>query len=233
MRGAASSTAVMARRAAAQVEGDSAAEALFRTLDFYPTPPWAARAGAELLSEIDPETRLVWEPACGAGHMASPLAERFQVIATDVYPHGYGDLLDFFSEGPFPDCDWIVTNPPFKTGQDFVRLGLSRVRRGVALLLRLAFLESIDRYPLLYGAEPLSVLSPFAERVPMTLGRWDPGQSSATAYAWFFWRKGHHGPSIIRPIPPGTKSRLSRADDASRFGWRTESPLLDAMEAAE
>lgn len=72
-------TAVMAQRAPRQVASDDARRRLWRQLDFYPTPPWAARAGAELISEIDPEAKTVWEPACGQGHMAEPLGEYFDV----------------------------------------------------------------------------------------------------------------------------------------------------------
>jgi hypothetical protein len=39
---------LMAARAPDQVEGDSARVALFRQLEYFPTPPWVARAGAEL-----------------------------------------------------------------------------------------------------------------------------------------------------------------------------------------
>ena len=39
-------------------------------LDYFPTPPWAARAGGELIKQIDPAAGSCWEPACGEGHMA-------------------------------------------------------------------------------------------------------------------------------------------------------------------
>ena len=65
--------AVMAGRAPAAVEGDEALTALHRQLDYFPTPPWAARAGAELIRFVDPEARTIWEPACGDGHMAAVL----------------------------------------------------------------------------------------------------------------------------------------------------------------
>lgn len=232
-----------ARASAASVEGEAERAALHRQLDFFPTPPWAARAGGELVRFLDPEARTIWEPACGEGHMAAPLAESFDVFASDVHPFGYGAAADFMGHD-VPDAwggalpDWIVTNPPFQVAGAFARLGLQRARRGVALLLRLAFLEGGARYGLLYGAEPLTLCGVFAERVPMTLGRWDPKASSATAYAWFLWRKGPStslgtGEPRLLGIPPGTRERLTRPEDARRFGWRSEAGLLDAMEAAE
>lgn len=232
--------AVMAGRAPAGVEGDDARQALHRTLDYFPTPPWAARAGADLIQRIDPGARTLWEPACGEGHMAAPLAERFTVFASDVHPFGYGQQLDFLSdEAGALTADWIVTNPPFAIAGEFARLGLDRARRGVALLLRLQFLEGIARQPLLFGDRPLTVCAVFAERVPMTLGRWDTRAASATAYAWFLWYKNErrlNGDRLaprLQSIPPGTRHRLWHPDDARRFGWKSEAGLLDAMEVAE
>lgn len=229
----------MAGHAPAAVEADDARTALYRRLDYFPTPPWAARAGAELIRSLDPDARTVWEPACGEGHMAAPLAESFDVFASDIHPFGFGDVANFLDDREFAPpshadaADWIVTNPPFNAAARFLAVGLRTARRGVALLLRLSFLEGAARYPLFYGAAPLSVCAVFAERVPMTLGRWDPKAASATAYAWFLWRKGETGASPrLAGIPPGTRQRLTRPNDAGRFGWRSDASLLDRMVAA-
>jgi hypothetical protein len=226
----------MAARAHGEVPGDDACASLYRTLDYFPTPPWAARAGGELIRFLDPEARSIWEPACGEGHMAAALAECFDVQASDIHPFGYGVTGDFLDDqvhaGPCA-YDWIVTNPPFNRAAEFARLGLARARRGVALLLRLQSLEGVSRHRLLHGPEPLTVCAVFAERVPMTLGRWDPKAASATAYAWFIWMKGG-GPWSPFPrlmsVPPGSRDRLTRPDDAARFGWKAEAGLIEAME---
>jgi hypothetical protein len=214
----------MAGRAPGEVAGDDAAGALWRQLDYFPTPPWAARAGAEILLELDPKAASVWEPACGEGHMAAALGDYFLTWASDVHPFGFGVVEDFLDEAAAPELpavDWIVSNPPFRTAGEFIRIGLKRARRGVAMLLRLQFL---------YGASPLTLCCPFAERVPMTLGRWDPAAASATAYAWLFWMKGAR-PMPLRGIAPGTKRRLTRAEDAARFGWQRPAGLLEVMGA--
>jgi hypothetical protein len=187
--------AVMAGHAPAQVEADDAQTALYRKLEFFPTPPWAARAGGELIKRLDPLAQTCWEPACGQGHMAHGLADYFpgRVASSDVHDHGVGTVIDFLDPAArFPgagDPDWIVTNPPFGAAPDFVRLGLARAGRGVAILARGSFLESARRYPLFFGPTPLSAYAPFFERVPMQLGVWDPNGSTATAYAWFVWLK--------------------------------------------
>lgn len=222
-------TSVMASRA------ESAPDAL----DYFPTPPWAARAGGELIRSLDPTPGACWEPACGEGHMAYGLKDYFdEVQASDIFPYGYGGVVDFL-DAPPRRADWVVTNPPFKLGTEFVRTAWPRARRGVAMLLRLAFLEGGARHTMFTCDCPLSLVAPFAERVPMVKGRWDPEASSATAYAWFIWIKqpvineaGERGLAasklwpMLRWIPPGTKERLSRPDDARVFGESGAGPLF-------
>jgi hypothetical protein len=77
------------------------------------------------------------------------------------------------------------------------------------------------------------VAAPFAERVPMLKGRWDPDASSATAYAWFVWDKhdaklqaDRHGNAFtprLLPIAPGAKARLTRPSEFLTFGPQTVS----------
>lgn len=226
------STAVMAQRAPREVEADDAQRKLWRALDFYPTPPWAARAGIELIKRLDPKAQTYWEPACGEGHIAAQLRDAFRSgFASDIHAFGYGDVIDFLA----PEigtrgthCDWLVTNPPFENGGQFVERGLKVARRGVALLCRLAFIESTARFDIM---QQLTVLAPFAERVPMQLGSWDPKLGSATAYAWFIWQHSDLGARRIEIIAPGTKQRLWREDDAARFGARVAAPLLEGHDA--
>lgn len=240
-------TAVMADRARGDVDSDDAQAALWRKLEYFPTPPWAARAGGELITELDPGTWWCWEPACGAGHMAYGLADYFQrVYATDIHDHGSdlqnGPPLDFLAPAAdaIDQADWIITNPPFAHAAEFVRAGMRRARRGVAILARTALLESAGRYPLFFGEIPLLAIAPFFERVPMTLGKWDPKASTATAYAWFIWMRPSAaadmsrttrrliGPDpVVLRIPPGTRDRLSRREDARRFGSSKPQPLFD------
>ncbi len=210
-------TAVMASRA--PISPDD--------LDYFPTPPWAARAGGELIRRLDARPGLVcWEPACGEGHMVYGLTDYFdRVVASDIYPYGAGLVFDFIGHeaapcAGWPTCDWIVSNPPFVQGERFIRAAMQRARRGVAMLLRLAFLESIARYRLLYQDCPLTLVAPFAERVPMVKGRYDPEASSATAYAWFIFDHAVDALAFPRvmPIPPGTKARLTGPDDARLWG---------------
>jgi hypothetical protein len=107
------------------------------------------------------------------------------------------------------------------------RQGLFAAKRGVAVLCRLSFLESEDRYQLLYtDRNCLTLCAPFCERVPMQLGSRDPELHSATSYAWFFFVKGFR-PMPIEAIPPGTRDRLWKSDDVLRFAKPSAIPLFE------
>ena len=230
------SAAVMATRAPQLVERDDPQRALWRKLDFYPTPPWAARAGLEVVRALDPDADDVWEPACGQGHIADPLRQLGCLVqATDIHPFGFGGVHDFL--GPAPAAlswanapEWVITNPPFRHGAQFVQRGLEVASAGVAILARLAFMEAASRFELLFGGPtPVSVVAPFIERVPMQLGAYVPGGDTATAYAWFVWQKRSFGEAPkLRPIPPGTRRRLTDAEDARRWTPMAAAPLLEA-----
>lgn len=226
------SAAVRQQKAPASVVTDDPQAALYRALNYFPTPPWAARAGAEILRQMDPDARVIWEPACGEGHMAYALNEYFTTVhASDIHRHGYGDVVDFLMAGDAPGpVDWVVTNPPFDRAEEFLAQGLRRARRGVALLCRIAFLEGGGRYPVLYqGPNRLTLCAVFSERVSMTLGVWDPDASAAACYAWFFFHKG--SPALpVTGIPPGTEARLHRAEDVRRFAKIAPAPLFDLPE---
>lgn len=189
-------------------------------LDFFPTPPWATRA---LLEHVIPELKDIahllgaWDPCCGEGHMTIPLAEYFaQVYASDIYPHGFGQVGAFVAGGgldlgdrahcPFPP-DWILFNPPFALAIEFVERALREATKGVAALVRTGWLESKERFDLFSRFEPTRA-GVFAERVPMVKHRWDPEASSATSYTWFVWeRRG----GVFRPAgngPPEFPTRI-------------------------
>jgi hypothetical protein len=236
----------MEAHAPGEVEKDDPQTRLYRALDYFPTPPWAGRVGAEVILRADPGADAVDEPACGEGHMAVPFGEYFRVRATDIHPHGFGgveDFLDRQARATRIRPRWVGTNPPFKDLDAFVERGLEVATHGVALLLRTTALESEGRYGLM---QRLSVQETFSERVSMRLGRWDPAGSFATAYSWFVWM--HPEAEAASPlaeailaarraggwfstlIPPGTKARLWKSDDVRRFAPAAPMPLFDGVE---
>ncbi len=173
--------------------------------DDFPTPPWATRALLNHVIGIQEVQGLTClEPACGAGHMVEPLKEYFTTVKfADAHDYGYGPVRDFLSY-PYETnaVDWVITNPPFRLAEDFVHRSLDVARRGVAMLVRTVFLESVGRYDRLFSKNPPSVFAQFVERVPMVKGRLDPKATTATGYAWLVWDHDERKTSKLVWIPP-------------------------------
>lgn len=166
--------------------------------DLYETPPEATRA--LVACEILP--RRIWEPACGRGAISHVLMSRgFAVCSSDLVDYGYGDHgIDFLMEHRRPDCDAIVTNPPFKLANEFVRHALKLCPK-VVMLLRLAFLESEGRSDILDGGT-LARVHVFRNRLPMMhRDGWEgPKATSSTPFAWFVWDRDWSGPAVLNRI---------------------------------
>lgn len=191
------------------------------SLDYFPTPPWATRALMERVFGVDVRHLTACEPACGEGHIAEVLQEYFGlVIATDIHDYGYGTVADFLDEETHVHADWIITNPPFgDKAEAFVLRAIERARCGVAMFLRLQWLETVGRYERIFKPYPPAVIAQFAERVPLCKGRWNPEGDTATAYLWIVWDKRPRadGETRFLWIPPGQRDALTRADDVQRF----------------
>lgn len=196
------------------------------SLDYFPTPPWATRALIEIvfrhLDSADMSTFNAWEPASGEGHIAEVLAEYFcDVVESDIHDYGRNQYQqDFLAADHLNrkyNPDWIITNPPFgdKT-EAFVLHALDLTEVGVAMFVRMQWLESIGRYERVFRDNPPTLIAFFAERVNLCKGRWDPDGGTATAYIWLVWHKGLP-PQPPFWIPPGQREALTRPDDAERF----------------
>lgn len=171
--------------------------------DLYETP---AAAVHTLLRHEATLGQRIWEPACGPGAVVSILrAHGKDVVATDLVNYGCPDSqsgIDFLMEHKAPEgVQSIVTNPPFKLADEFVRHGLSLVPT-VVMLLRLAYLEGACRMDL--HQKHLERVWIGAERLPqMHRHGWDgPKQSnSGRAFAWFVFRRDKgSAPATIRHV---------------------------------
>ncbi len=232
------STAVRATKRPRLSDGEP-----WQKFELFPTPPWATRALPEVVlpalgvSSWGVSSRLgtVLEPAAGLGHMSDVLIDYGDVIASDIHLYSQSGLstvahgvtrADFLDHRViFDRPDWIITNPPFGKAQEFLIRALSLAKCGVALLLRMQWLETEGRYSAIFCEHPPTLVAQFAERVPMCEGGWDPKLSTATAYAWFVWSRDPAG--LWRApaqrfgvgsldfflIPPGQKKRLSKPAD--------------------
>lgn len=184
------------------------------SLDDFPTPPWATRALCEWLLEREADLAFmsVREPAANRGHMVAPLREYFGFVeASDVHDYGAGfDVRDYLFGPPPPSVDFTITNPPFRLAEQFIARAIDTSVRGVAIIVRAAFLESVGRYERLFAQTPPSHVLQFTERVVMHKGRLAPEGSTATAYAWLIWVGGDE--TRLHWIAPCRK-RLERPAD--------------------
>lgn len=167
--------------------------------DFYPTPP----RGTQALLAVEKFIGGIWEPACGDGAISRELeAVGYDVVSTDLINRGYGTsnrdfLLDYQTT-----ADNIVTNPPFKLANEFVAHALTRSRRKVAMLCRLAWLEGKERGKM-FQRTPLARVWVFSSRIPM-LRNGDAmmaGGGGMIAFAWYVWDHEHSGPPTLGWLP--------------------------------
>lgn len=125
--------------------------------DFYATDPKAL----DLLLEKEKFSDLIWEPACGQGHLSKRLEQNgYEVLSTDLIDRGFGIAgVNFLNQGSAPaGCD-IITNPPYKFAVDFTIRALNLLEPGhkLALFLKIQFLEGKERKKLFLNFPPKKI----------------------------------------------------------------------------
>lgn len=167
--------------------------------DCYETPLEAVQT----LLRVERLPARIWEPACGPGAIVRPLRKAgHKVTATDLVDYGLEASesgVDFLMETRAPTgVRTIVTNPPFKLANEFVRHGLDLCPT-VILLLRLAYLEGAGTRADLLDNH-LRRVWVGRERLPMMhrLGWEGPKLGSAgIPFAWFVFTRRPTG-GVIR-----------------------------------
>mgnify|MGYP002345484295 CR=1 FL=1 len=165
-------------------------------IDFYSTPEWCVR---KLLEHQDFEWPIL-EPCSGSGAISKVLEEKYTVVSQDIRtdPSVYGERwVDFFAHtGKYPT---IVTNPPYFCAKDFILHALE-IAETVCVLLKLQFLESVDRYDFFQNT-PLSHIYVLSKR-PTMYPDWEPEPKNGwtIAYAWYIWKQGYAGEPVIKWI---------------------------------
>lgn len=167
--------------------------------DYYATDPKAV----EMLLELEQFAPVIWEPACGEGHISKVLqAHGYQVISTDLVYRGFGDPepLDFLKETLDGFEGDIITNPPYSTGLEFVQRALESVRPGgkVAMFLKVQFLEGQKRGAFFKDTPPRTVYISRSRLSCAKNGDFERFPDSAIAYAWYVWEKGFTGDPVIK-----------------------------------
>lgn len=175
--------------------------------DFYATDPQSVR---DLLDVADIQGEHFYEPCVGEGHIADVLKEYFpksKVFGSDLINRGYEDTLirDFINDNFDMSTDWIITNPPYKYAKEFVDKSLQIANKGVAMFLKIQFLEGQARKKW-FKKNPPKYIYVFSKRQtpwrdgeslnPKTGKKW----GSTMCFAWFIWEKTFKGEPTIRWI---------------------------------
>lgn len=180
---------------------------------FYPTPPENVDCLAHF---IDLSKHVVWEPACGEGHISKRIL-RFAkgVYSSDLYNRGFGTPnVDFLTTTKMPtNTTAIITNPPFDDmAEKFIRhaLDLTQPVDGmVAMFLRNEYDMACTRDDLFEG-HPAYMLKIAVTKRP----RWIEGSKGSPRhnYAWYVWDWNYaHDPrdgASIRYIHPKNTSPI-------------------------
>jgi len=160
--------------------------------DLYPTPTDCTYSLLPYLEPILPVGSKVWEPACADGQMVRPLREfGYDVFATDLRPEVKGGMggVDFL------DKDWVVqteydaiiTNPPFKAAELFIRRSLE-IAPVVVMLLKAQFWNTSNRKALFRETKPYMELN--LTWRPAFLEE-ERGKSPLMDCMWVVWVRGH------------------------------------------
>lgn len=179
--------------------------------DFYATDP----VSIDKLLTVESPSNKIWECAAGDGHLAQHLKERgFDVFSSDIIERNYkldmvADFLTMSTLGlgsnEQPAYD-ILTNPPYKYAKEFVLKALDILSDGrkVYMFLKLTFLEGKARFKEIFSKYPPEKIYVFSERVLCAKNaeftKMREGGGSAVAYAWFVWKKGYTGDTIVKWI---------------------------------
>jgi len=152
-------------------------------LDSYATPSSATHS---LMKRIKFEG-IIWEPACGDGDMLRVLEQYNPSMGSDIVT---GD--DFLKANSMLSVPNIITNPPYKLAEQFVRQANKLASEKVAMFLRLNFLESQGRYQM-FKSLPLEWVLVFCKRQTLHPKDVIVTTGGTIAYAWFIWNKTYKG----------------------------------------
>lgn len=169
-----------------------------RPNDLYRTPVWAVH---QLLEAVSIEGTVL-EPCAGDGRIANVLRldARREVYTNDVdgrfdcdyaFDARHPGMWEAVSREAGGKVDWVVSNPPFSFADQIVPLAFRESGIGVAMLLRLTWLE-----PTLARGEFLAEHPPKVISIPRISFTGD-GNTDNVPTAWFVWEHDRRVEDVI------------------------------------
>lgn len=166
--------------------------------DAYYTPAWQTHA----LLRRQEITGVVLDPCNGDGAI-SRLITRSHTITNDINPDVTADMHVDAADGAsyethFGEVDWVVTNPPYSMPlcSDIVAHAVTHAKVGVAMLLRLSFLEPIAKKQPRPRGEWLRTHPPTKTLVLPRYSYTRNGKSDSCTTAWMIWIKGERNQTL-------------------------------------
>lgn len=184
-------------------------------LDSYPTPAWCVHS---LLRTVELPGGSWLEPSAGQGAIIQATNQvRDDVVwhAIEIDPACESSLSsmarvqvqDFLAVPPGDRFIVAITNPPFSRAQEFVQHAMNHAGI-VVMLLRLAFMSSLGRFPLMSTNAPDVFVLPDRPQFAGT-------NRDSSDYAWFVWHSGRIRRTgafhVLDPTPSGLREPF--ADD--------------------
>jgi hypothetical protein len=209
----------MKKKKASTKQGAIRGRFLERGYDLRETPPEATRA--LIRTGCLDDYRVLFEPCAGRGAITRELkAGGWRVISHDLVHYEGADHdiqpdIDFFASTKVSYLQAIVTNPPYRWADDFIRHGL-KLGLPVYVLLRLMALEGANRSDIMRHLHHVFI---GVERLPMMHRPGWKGKKlkqGAMPFGWFCF------------FPEKNRDGLFTA---SRISWRAETqndPVVDS-----
>lgn len=174
-----------------------------RAYDLYPTPLPFAKAALSGLDFSD-VPREVIDPGAGSGVWGQAFFNSWGLASIAGYeirdiprPKNYNSwIVGDFLDQTIQNCsvDLVMGNPPYYIAEKIVWKSMDALKCGgwLVFMLRLSFLESKKRLKL-WDVHPLKKVVVCANRPSFTKN----GKTNATAYAFYYWKKGYRGPTDL------------------------------------
>lgn len=183
--------------------------------DWYVEPRWAVEAIADVLApklkaSFRRRASRVWDPACGSGTIPQVFRSRgVTARGSDIVDRDSGEFFlpsDFLSATCCPDQPFehpglwsIISNPPYRQTEAFVRHALTLAHCYVAVLVPNNWLASQVRHAF-FTSHPPSMIAYLSQRPSMPRGDLVTQLGSKAFkngkidYCWVIW-------NVRRPAP--------------------------------
>lgn len=179
--------------------------------DFYATDPNTVDLFLNQIEKDDVElSHNIWECCCGMNHIVDVLRNKgYNVFATDIIDRNNScdAIIDFLNIEIQDKNDLdILTNPPYKLQEQFVKHGLEQLRDGnkLILYLKIQFLEGIKRYDEIFSKIPPKYVYVHSSRQNIArdgdFETYGKGKANTICFIWCIWEKGFNGETILRWI---------------------------------